>query len=64
MATTDPYSQNASTIYPGPISDVATTGSTTTTPYGFATAAQADSIPTTINAIITALERQGIVIKV
>lgn len=61
---TTPYSLNGSTVYPGPISDVATTAATTTSPYGFTTLAQANAIPVTINAIITALEQQGIVIKV
>lgn len=46
------------------ISDVATTASTTTTPYGYTTAAQADAIPTAINSIIAALELEGIVPKV
>lgn len=64
MATTDPYTQTPSTSYPGTIADVATTGSTTTTPYGYTTAAQANAIPTTINAIITALELQGVIPKV
>ncbi len=39
---------------------VATTASTTTTPYGFTTAAQADSIVTAVNAIIDILTAKGL----
>lgn len=39
---------------------VITTAATSTTPFGFATAAQADSIVTAVNAIIVALENFGI----
>lgn len=42
------------------ITAVVTTGSTNVTPFGYTTAAQADSIPTRINAIITALQNIGI----
>lgn len=46
------------------ITDMATTAATQTTPYGFAGAAQADSIATRINLIITALENIGVLAKV
>lgn len=40
---------------------VATTGATTSTPYGYTTAAQADAITARINEIITVLEAHGLV---
>lgn len=42
------------------IADMATTAATTSTPYGFATAAQADSIATRINLILDCLEAHGL----
>lgn len=42
------------------IADMATTAATTSTPYGFASAAQADSIATRINAILDILEAHGL----
>lgn len=43
------------------ITDMATTAATQTTPWGFASAAQADSIATRINLIITRLEAFGLI---
>lgn len=43
-------------------STVVTTASTNTTPYGFSTAAQADDIVTKLNAVITALKNNGIIV--
>jgi methionine synthase II (cobalamin-independent) len=42
------------------ITGPAATGSTTSTPYGYTTSAQADAIVTAINDIITALKNAGI----
>lgn len=42
------------------VANVATTGSTTTTPYGYTTAAQADAIVTTINSILDILKTHGL----
>ena len=42
------------------IADMATTAATTSTPYGFASAAQADSIATRINLILDVLEAHGL----
>lgn len=41
---------------------VVTTAATSTTPFGFTTAAQADSIVTKLNAVITALQNNGIIV--
>ena len=45
------YDTAADTVPAATVAAVATTGSTTTTPYGFTTSAQADSIPVNINAL-------------
>lgn len=42
------------------VADMATTGATASSPYGFTTAAQADSIATKINAILDILEEHGL----
>jgi hypothetical protein len=44
----------------GSITAPASTGSTTSTPYGYTTSAQADAIVTAVRAIITALHNFGI----
>lgn len=41
---------------------VATTASTNTSPYGFTTAAQANDIVIKLNAVITALQNNGIIV--
>lgn len=41
---------------------VATTAATSTTPFGFTTAAQANDIVAKLNAVITALQNNGIII--
>lgn len=43
-------------------STVATTGATSTTPFGFTTAAQANDIVAKLNAVITALQNNGIIV--
>ncbi len=40
---------------------VATTVSTTTNPYGFTTATQADALVASVNALTTALKNKGII---
>lgn len=42
------------------VADQATTAATQTSPWGFATQAQADSIATKINAILDVLEAHGL----
>lgn len=43
-------------------STVATTAATSTTPFGFTTAAQANDIVAKLNAVITALQNNGIIV--
>lgn len=50
-AYTKTYSTSARTVPNATVAAVATTGSTTSTPYGFSTSAQADAIPVAINAL-------------
>ena len=54
-----PYQTSATFLLPSAITSVATTASTTTTPYGYTTSAQADAIVTAVNAIIAYLTAQG-----
>ncbi len=42
------------------VADMVTTAATQTTPFGFSTGAQADSIATRINLIIDVLEEHGL----
>jgi hypothetical protein len=42
------------------VADMATTAATQTTPWGFASQAQADSIATRLNAILDVLEAHGL----
>jgi hypothetical protein len=42
------------------VADVATTGATSSSPYGYTTAAQADDILTKINLILDVLEAHGL----
>ena len=44
------------------ITTLATTGSTTSTPYGYTSAAQADGIVTAVNSILAALRGKGIIL--
>ena len=48
---TQTYSTTASTVPNATVASVATTASTQTTPYGYASQAQADAIPVNINAL-------------
>lgn len=50
-AYTQTYSTASKTVAAPTVAAVATTGSTITTPYGYTTSAQADAIPTAINAL-------------
>lgn len=45
---------------PANIADVTTTAATNSSPYGFASAAQASALVANVNAIIAALEEVGI----
>jgi len=56
-----PYQTTATLISAFDLTLVTTAGSTTTTPYGFATAAQADAIVTQVNAIIAVLKAAAVV---
>ena len=51
VAFTATYDTAATTIPAATVAAVATTGSTTSTPYGYNAAAQADAIPVAINAL-------------
>lgn len=42
------------------VAQIATTGATNSSPYGFTTAAQADAIRAAVNSILTALIAAGI----
>lgn len=54
-----PYQTSATFVRAVDITSVVTTGSTTTTPYGFTTAAQADGLVATVNSILALLKAQG-----
>lgn len=54
-----PYQTSATFLLPSDFVSVTTAGATTTTPYGYATAAQANAIVTAVNAIIAYLQAQG-----
>ena len=54
-----PAQTTASVVKAADLVSVATTGSTTTTPYGFTTAAQADALVAQVNAIIALLKAAG-----
>ena len=50
-AYTQTYATADTTVPAATVAAVATTGATTSTPYGYAGAAQADAIPVAINAL-------------
>lgn len=56
-----PYQTTATLVSAFDLTLVTTTGSTTTTPYGYTTAAQADAIVTQVNALITLAKAAAIV---
>ena len=56
-----PYQTTATLVSAFDLTLVATTGATTTTPYGFTTSAQANAIVTQLNAVITLLQAAAVV---
>ena len=61
MANT-PYVVSETVNPSAAITSVATTSATSTSPYGFTTAAQADAIVTSVNSMIAALRKAGIIL--
>lgn len=55
-----PYQVTDTRLTASALTSVVTTGTTTTTPYGFATAAQGDALVAQVNAIIALLKAQGL----
>ena len=56
-----PYITTESGSPSASIASVATTSATNSSPYGYASASQADSIVTTLNSILAALRAAGII---
>lgn len=54
-----PYQTTDTLLRAADLTAVASTGTTTTTPYGFTTAAQADAVVTQLNLIIALLKAHG-----